>query len=234
MILIKLILAHLLGDFVLQPMSMVRQKEAKGIRSPFLYLHLLIHALLVIILVWDARFIVPAIIITVMHGVIDVVKIRNQNETNTRTWFIADQLLHLAVLVSVWYMVVNPVVAFHFSPSFIIILTGGVFITTPTSVIIKILVSRWAPATNTINSDSLENAGKFIGILERLLVFTFALTDNWEAIGFLITAKSVFRFGDLKDAKDLKLTEYVLIGTLLSFGIAIGVSLLVKKAFLLV
>jgi len=36
-----------------------------------------------------------------------------------------------------------------------------------------------------------------------------------------LAAKSIFRFGDLKEAKDRKLTEYVLVGTLLSFGIAL-------------
>ena len=45
--------------------------------------------------------------------------------------------------------------------------------------------------------------------------------NHWEAVGFLITAKSVFRFGDLKESKHRKLTEYILIGTLISFGIAI-------------
>jgi hypothetical protein len=50
--------------------------------------------------------------------------------------------------------------------------------------------------------------------------------NQWSAIGLLITAKSVFRFGDLSKAKNRKLTEYVLIGTLLSFGIAIAVGLL--------
>jgi hypothetical protein len=45
--------------------------------------------------------------------------------------------------------------------------------------------------------------------------------DTWVKAGFLLAAKSVFRFGDLKESKDRKLTEYVLIGTLLSFGIAL-------------
>jgi hypothetical protein len=51
---------------------------------------------------------------------------------------------------------------------------------------------------------------------------------HFDAIGFLLAAKSIFRFGDLKEAKDRKLTEYVLIGTLLSFGIALLIGLLVK------
>lgn len=61
----------------------------------------------------------------------------------------------------------------------------------------------------------------YIGIIERILVFVFIVTNHWEAIGFLLAAKSVFRFGDLKRAKDRRLTEYILVGTLLSFGLAI-------------
>jgi hypothetical protein len=49
----------------------------------------------------------------------------------------------------------------------------------------------------------------------------FVITGKWEAIGFLLAAKSVFRFGDLRKSKDRKLTEYILIGTLISFGISI-------------
>jgi hypothetical protein len=44
-----------------------------------------------------------------------------------------------------------------------------------------------------------------------------------------LAAKSIFRFGDLKESKDRKLTEYVLIGTLLSFGIAIAVGMITLK-----
>jgi hypothetical protein len=68
------------------------------------------------------------------------------------------------------------------------------------------------------------NAGLYIGMLERLFVFTFIILNHWEGIGFLLAAKSVFRFGDLSNANDRKLTEYVLIGTLISFAFAIGTS----------
>ena len=90
----------------------------------------------------------------------------------------------------------------------------------PASVLIRKFISRWTPDTEGSGSDSLEKAGNYIGILERLFVFAFVLAGQWEAVGFLLAAKSVFRFGDLKESKDRKLTEYVLIGTLLSFGIA--------------
>lgn len=37
----------------------------------------------------------------------------------------------------------------------------------------------------------------------------------------LLAAKSVFRFGELSKPQDIKTTEYVLIGTLASFTVAI-------------
>ena len=76
------------------------------------------------------------------------------------------------------------------------------------------------------DSSSLNNAGMYIGILERLFVFVFIVMGQWQAIGLLIAAKSVFRFSDLTRAKDRKLTEYILIGTLLSFALAVGFSLI--------
>ena len=81
-------------------------------------------------------------------------------------------------------------------------------------------MSNWSLEEDN-SEDSLESAGKYIGILERLFVFGFILLNQWSAIGLLIAAKSVFRFGDLSRAKDRKLTEYILIGTLISFGLAI-------------
>jgi len=94
---------------------------------------------------------------------------------------------------------------------------------------IQALMSNWSKSLHDSNEESLNNAGKYIGMLERLFVFTFVVTGNWEAIGFLLAAKSVFRFGDLKKSKDRKLTEYILIGTLLSFGIAIAIGIMTLK-----
>ena len=105
-------------------------------------------------------------------------------------------------------------------PQFWPILTAILFLTVPASISIKNLISIWTPNTNDTKED-LENAGTYIGILERLFIFLFILIGQFSAIGFLLAAKSIFRFGDLTKSKDRKLTEYVLIGTLLSFGIAI-------------
>lgn len=65
--------------------------------------------------------------------------------------------------------------------------------------------------------------------MERFLILTFILTETMEGIGFLLAAKSIFRFGDLNKAQELRTTEYILIGTLTSFVIAISIGLIISK-----
>jgi len=72
-----------------------------------------------------------------------------------------------------------------------------------------------------IDHESLPNARMYIGIIEHFFVFAFIILGRWEVIGFLIAPKSVFRFNDLKESNSRELTEYILIGALLSVGIAI-------------
>lgn len=226
-LLVKLILAHMIGDFLLQPYSWVKEKEEKKLKAPQLYFHVLVHGALVLLLVWDIDFWLPASIIVGSHFLIDAAKLHFQKGNSKRTWFLVDQLLHFAVIVGVWYWWTNNSITVDsfFTENHFIYLTAAVAVTLPASVIIKIIISKWAPHTEENQNESLENAGKYIGILERLLVLTFVVTAHWEAVGFLIAAKSVFRFGDLRDSKDRKLTEYILIGTLLSFGIALAVGM---------
>lgn len=227
MLLVKLLLAHLLGDFVLQPGSWVGEKERKKYKSPKLYLHGLIHFLLIMVLTLDLSLLPAALVIAVSHLVIDAIKLQFQQEKNKRLWFFIDQLLHLAVITCVVVMVVKP--SFPWDPVAInhlfIIVTALVFLLMPASVIIRLVLAKWAPATeirtDKIETPALLHAGMAIGYLERVLVFIFVLSGQWAAIGFLVTAKSVFRFSDLKMGQDRKLTEYILIGTLLSFGMAV-------------
>ena len=91
--------------------------------------------------------------------------------------------------------------------------------TMPTSLLIERIFKQWS--ANVPDYTGLPNAGKWIGYIERILIVTFVATHNFSAVGFLITAKSVFRFSDIKNSSDFRLTEYVLLGTLFSFAIAI-------------
>ena len=225
---VKLLLAHLIGDFILQPTSWVTDKENKKHKSIYLYLHIFLHFILAWILVGELAFGWFALALAVLHGFIDFLKLHYQNAKTKRNWFSIDQLLHLAVLICISLMYTKTEIHFtNISSQLWITLTALILLTKPTSLIIKNTISIWTPE-NKSNDKSLQNAGNYIGILERLFIFCFILTGHFEAIGFLLAAKSIFRFGDLKEAKDRKLTEYVLIGTLLSFGIALLIGLLVE------
>ncbi|OOV20634.1 DUF3307 domain-containing protein [Flavobacterium sp. LM4] len=227
---IKLLLAHLLGDFIWQPNSWVTDKETKKYKSKFLYFHILLHGTLAAILAGEIQFIPYAILIAVTHGIIDLIKLSFQKNNTKRTWFVTDQILHILILISIVLLYENKSIIFFWKENnFWILATGILLLTKPTSIFIKTIISIWSPESQNSNQDnSLANAGNYIGILERLFVFGFILTGHFEAIGFLLAAKSIFRFGDLKEAKDRKLTEYVMIGTLISFGIATIVGLIIQ------
>jgi hypothetical protein len=227
-LLTKLLLAHLTGDFILQPDRWVKEKELRKHRSLKLYIHVLIHGLTTFMLVWDLSFWPAALIIMTTHYFIDLAKVKFQKPDNRVFWFVTDQALHLIVIFLVWYAWQQPTFSFEsvHTGKILIVITAIIFLTNPASVIIKTFISQWTPDTVYTLAASLPDAGKFIGFLERILVLTFVLHNHWEAVGFLLAAKSVFRFGNLKESHDRKLTEYVLIGTLLSFGIALGVALL--------
>jgi len=224
----KLLLAHLLGDFILQSERWVRDKKQKKLRSKYLYLHFLIHGLLVFILTqsWTMTG-----LIVISHASIDITKQLLQTPANSRAWFFWDQLLHLGVIAAIagWVNELQAQLLVGLLSDYLVVITGIVFLTLPASVIIQKVISRWDPDPRNDSPDSLDRAGKYIGILERLFVFTFVMLGQWNALGFLIAAKSVFRFGDLKEAHDRKLTEYILIGTLLSVGMASVVAALVKR-----
>jgi hypothetical protein len=78
------------------------------------------------------------------------------------------------------------------------------------------------------STGGLEGAGRLIGQLERALIFLFIMIDQPTAIGFLITAKSILRFGEIKDFHHRRLTEYIIIGTMMSFAYGIFTSYLTK------
>lgn len=75
-------------------------------------------------------------------------------------------------------------------------------------------------AGESFTQGGLENGGYWIGIGERTLIYLFILSGVPAAIGLLVAAKSIFRFGEIKNLEQRKLAEYILIGTLMSFTAA--------------
>ena len=223
-VLVKFFIAHLIGDFLLQPLSWVKAKQEKKLAAWQLYAHSLIHGILLLILMWDWNFIMWAGILTIVHFIIDAAKSLLQTRRNQRWLFFIDQLFHFISIYVIWLFFENKFPSFSFlnNEKIILLIALLIFLTRPMSIAVKIFISKWTPDTEAgDDTASLQSAGQYIGILERLLVFIFMVSNEWQAVGFLLAAKSVFRFGNLQEAKDRKLTEYILIGTLISFGVAV-------------
>ncbi|MGM0745501.1 hypothetical protein [Rhodohalobacter sp.] len=67
--------------------------------------------------------------------------------------------------------------------------------------------------------------GRVIGFLERIFVFLFILMGQYTAIGFVLAAKGIVRYPEFGNRN---FAEYILIGTLLSVLMAMGVAFVVQ------
>ncbi|EOZ98645.1 hypothetical protein A33Q_1299 [Indibacter alkaliphilus LW1] len=83
-------MAHLIGDFILQPYSWVKAKETSRLKAYQFYLHVIIHAGLILLVFWDLSFWLLALTIGGIHALIDVLKLYGQKEVNKPQWFVAD------------------------------------------------------------------------------------------------------------------------------------------------
>lgn len=219
----KLVLAHILGDFVFQPGAWIANREKHGFKSPDLYKHIAVHCLcLLVLLGFSKDYILAFWVIPLSHLLIDILKVKLKNKLGSRMLFLIDQALHLLIIFWVchYYFPLFQITNLFTSPKLLLLITALLFVTFVASVTLKVLLSKWSVSKDG-KYRGMSEAGKYIGMLERLFIFFFVFIGQWEGIGFLLTAKSIFRFGDLTTNKDHRLTEYVLIGTLLSFGLAI-------------
>lgn len=222
-----LFVAHILGDFFFLPDAWKEDIGRARIRSRFLYAYALLHTLLVLpVLGIDPKawLLIPATFIS--HLSIQTGAAYLGRKRSERWRFFLVQGLYVGIIIGL-ISIYSP---FQLDPVWLLsphLLLGALAllcITVVSSEMIKQLMSWWVLVEDNQN-DSLRSAGSFIGMLERMFVFGFIIVGQWQAIGLLIAAKSVFRFGDLSRAKDRKLTEYILIGTMLSFGLAILIGL---------
>jgi uncharacterized membrane protein len=239
---LKILLAHLAGDFVFQSTKWVEDRNKNGYKSKYLYLHILVHFLLLVLFFANELSDVSGyiILIVVSHFLIDLGKIylEKTSRFSQLGLFLTDQFLHLAVLFGVVVMhfpefSMNSIISVEKLMLYAIAL---LLITSVTSIGMKMFFRKWSESfkKKTLKKESLKNAGNVIGIIERLLVVMFINIDFFEGIGYLLAAKSIFRFGDLTNAKDRKLTEYILSGTLISFTIAILVGIALRYVLMMV
>ncbi|MEO8710912.1 MAG: DUF3307 domain-containing protein [Parafilimonas sp.] len=234
-ILLQWIAVHLFADFVLQTKKFIEQKKTRKAGSWFLYVHCAIHAGLVYLFSPDKSLWIIPVIVFITHYFIDLWKLYQKENAFT---FAADQFLHLLVLAIIWLIFYQP---FHWASfhlllllddfNFWLILTAYLFTIFPLAYFLGYATQRWRKdieQNGERSATSLSEAGKWIGVFERILVLTFVLNNHFEGIGFLIAAKSILRFNDVKGDNMRKEAEYILIGTLMSFASSILIGIFVR------
>lgn len=234
--LLLLLLSHLLTDFYLQPNQWVRGKIQKKHRAWQLYAHALIAGLLAflfLLVIGKQEFwVIPAVVVP--HFFIDLWKL---NQKNRSIYFVIDQIFHGLHMVIVFFILfwrqINQLQVGYFGEIVIdigIILFGILLLWNPVGILIGKLIKPYHDELEEVDREKpLPRAGKTIGILERLFIFILILIGQFAAIGFLIAAKSILRFSDHKEVDNpIRMSEYVIIGTLMSFLAAMLIGILCK------
>jgi hypothetical protein len=217
---LAILTAHLIGDFVLQSNWMIAHKQQWWV----LLIHVSIVSIITGLLLGSLNMTI-LLVIFFSHWVFDWIKIRIGDSTLP---FVVDQLAHLtvAILLSLylpdalslgWWQNILATNANVYYASLCLI-SGGILSIPAGGILIGKVMKPLTDQISKEKLDGLKNGGKYIGLLERTLIYLFILMGSIEGVGFLLGAKSILRFGEIKDQEDRKVTEYIIIGTFFSFG----------------
>lgn len=117
-----------------------------------------------------------------------------------------------------WYAIRTALLA----PEVWVVLVTYALAIWPAGTAVAALAGKWF---DQIQEDptakGLEDGGLWIGRLERCLTVSFVLANHLEAIAALVVAKGVIRFAEIKEAGHRRAAEYIFIGSMASFGIAL-------------
>lgn len=218
-----LVLAHLVADFILQTNKICKSKAEKKWQSRYHYGHAMAVLGLSWLAAWDINFWWCALAIGVTHFGIDMWKSYREEKV---VWFVVDQLMHFAMLACVaWLWCQNNMweIPFGIKSGYVAAVVAIITCWKPANIFIKLMLKHYSVNMPAENASGF-NAGALIGTIERWLILIFVYLQRYDALGLLIAAKSIIRFGDKETAK----TEYVLAGTLLSILIAVLAGILVR------
>jgi len=218
-------IAHLLADFTFQPQTWCDKKERELFSKEHVY-HVLIVFALSWILSFHASFWWASLLIAGLHFGLDILKsFLYKQKVGHKYLFFIDQFFHFAILMYAVYLF-SEKASIHFpipvSANIVFIIFALVACTKPSNIFIKKFMESKGIIHDSNNENDLLKAGRIIGSLERLISFALILFNQFAAVGFILAAKSILRYRDTQTAK----TEYLLIGTLLSFGIVVILGLI--------
>ena len=103
-----------------------------------------------------------------------------------------------------------------------VILSAYLTVTIIGAYLIKLILRKYE---TDLEDSGLKGAGLTIGIVERVIVLTLVLVNQYTAITIIFAAKSIARFNELTDRK---MAEYYLTGTLVSIAFALVIGILTR------
>lgn len=223
-----LLTAHLLADFIFQTDAMVARKREPLFALAHVAVVMGMTGLLLGTLNW------PIIIITgITHAVFDLIKASLFPKSLIA--FVLDQAAHIGVAIGLahlypdavaqgWWPAVDAFFMHEtgwqagWREAALCVVSGVVVSVHIGGLIIPKLMTPLTDQIGKADVRGLRDGSLYIGWLERALVMILILINQPTGVGFLITAKSILRFGDAHDSGKRKLAEYIIIGTFLSFG----------------
>jgi hypothetical protein len=245
-LLASLFAAHMLADFVFQSEEgAARKRSARVLVSHSTVQGLTAYVLAGILSAW-----VIFVAVCLSHMAIDYLKVR-VNRLDLKA-FCLDQLSHLAVIVVLSVVLCR---TRDLSQSILwenimgldyyrlLVIASGFIVTVQMGAVVVGLAMRpfldqlankergAAPDSavgNQASGEGFENGGRIIGQLERALIFLLVMVGAPASVGFLIAAKSIFRFGEVTGKGHRMEAEYIIIGTLTSFAFGMFASYLTR------
>ncbi|WP_326909803.1 DUF3307 domain-containing protein [Sedimentibacter sp. MB31-C6] len=243
--LILLLLAHIIADFYIQTEKVAIKKD-KSLKW------LLIHGvsyfgmmILVALPIISFKIILGVTMAAIFHLLIDLIKFvyiaainkkGKMSQVIERNLFFTDQFFHFICLIGVAYWLAKSNISINewglITDILDIVGVSGFVIVSwtfalllihkPANIVIQKLLSIYKPVSNNSDMKEVNNAGRFIGTVERIIMLIFLSIEQYSAIGLVLTAKSIARYDKISKEKDF--AEYYLLGTLISTLFVIVVS----------
>ncbi len=231
---IWLVSAHLFTAYALKWQRLETAKAERRLWAHGLHAAIFLLLAVVFLLSWlDSKVLGYLLLLAVLRGLLDYGKAELQQRISAKpfAWEALAQTLHLASLgLFVWISRLGMSFGWlsGWAPLYdrrevlytLTSLAALVFSSAGGTVLVRSLLDQLGKESEANPTEAGEyGVGRMIGILERILIIGFALVSQYGAIGFVLTAKSIARFEELKNRS---FAEYYLVGTLMSSLVALG------------
>lgn len=169
--------------------------------------------------------------IGIMHLLVDSVKyylLKQKKVKNTCSLFVGNQVIHILILfVTVYIISCKNVTLGYIQIVRAILVTFGydaeiiarwllafLLIHKPVNIFIQKFIGDYKPRDKEKIISGEKKSGRRIGTIERLVMLIFLVQDQYTALGFVLTEKSIARYDRI--SKEKEFAEYYLLGTLIS------------------